>query len=41
MAASLAVNAAGGATARTVVLLSGADVDAATEMQLTYRPPGS
>ena len=40
-AAALAVNAGGGATARTVVLLSGADVDAATKMQPTYRPPGA
>ncbi len=40
-AAALAVNAGGGATARTVVLLSGADVDAATKMQSTYRPPGT
>ena len=37
----LAVNAAGGATARTVVLLTPEEVDTAAERSVTYRPPGS
>jgi uncharacterized protein with GYD domain len=40
-AASLAVSAGGGATARTVSLLTGAEVDAAAAKKTTYRPPGS
>jgi len=40
-AASLAVCAGGGATARTVPLLTGAEVDAAVAKKTTYRPPGS
>ena len=39
--AALTVNAAGGATSRTVVLLTAADLDAATKKKGTYRPPGS
>jgi uncharacterized protein with GYD domain len=38
--AALAVSGAGGATTRTVVLLTAADVDAATKKQGTYRAPG-
>jgi len=42
-AASLAltVGASGGATVRTVVLLTPEEVDAATKKQTPYRPPGS
>ena len=39
-AAALAVSAAGGATVRTVVLLTPAEVDAAAAKKTTYRPPG-
>jgi uncharacterized protein with GYD domain len=39
-AAALAVSAGGGATVRTVVLLTPAEVDAAAAKQTTYRPPG-
>ena len=39
--AALAVTATGGARARTVVLLTAAEVDAAVKMGSTYRPPGS
>ena len=39
-AAALAVSAGGGATARTVALLTAADLDAATKMHPSYRPPG-
>jgi len=41
VAASLAVCAGGGATARVVVLLTGAEVDAASAKKSTYRPPGT
>lgn len=37
---ALAVAAAGGATLRTVVLLTPAEIDAAVAMESTYRPPG-
>ena len=40
-AVSLAVNAAGGATSRTVVLLTPDEVDKAAGMSVAYRPPGS
>ena len=40
-ALALAVNAGGGATTNMVVLLTTAEVDAATEKQVGYRPPGS
>jgi uncharacterized protein with GYD domain len=40
-AAAQAVSASGGATARTVVLLSAAEIDAAVSKTSTYRPPGS
>jgi uncharacterized protein with GYD domain len=40
-AAAQAVSVGGGATARTVVLLTAADVDAAVSLTSTYRPPGS
>ena len=39
-AASLVATAAGGAKVRTVVLLTPAEVDAATKLSPTYRPPG-
>jgi hypothetical protein len=34
------VCAGGGATARTVPLLTAAEVDSAVAMKVTYRPPG-
>jgi uncharacterized protein with GYD domain len=40
-ALSLAVTAAGGVTAKTVVLLTPAEIDAAVAKQVSYRPPGS
>jgi uncharacterized protein with GYD domain len=40
-AASLAVNAAGGATSEVVVLLTAEDIDAAAELSVDYKPPGS
>ena len=40
-AASLAVNAAGGASSEVVVLLSPEDIDAAAKLSVDYRPPGS
>jgi uncharacterized protein with GYD domain len=40
-AASIAVNAAGGATSEVVVLLTPEDVDAAAKLSVDYRPPGS
>jgi uncharacterized protein with GYD domain len=40
-AAALAVSAAGGATVRTVVLLTAAEIDASASKTSTYRPPGS
>jgi uncharacterized protein with GYD domain len=39
-AAALAVSAGGGATVRTVVLLTPAEIDAAVAKKTTYRPPG-
>jgi uncharacterized protein with GYD domain len=38
--AVLAVTAGGGATVRTVALLTPAEVDASVKMQSSYRPPG-
>jgi uncharacterized protein with GYD domain len=38
-AASLAVSASGGASLRTVVLLTPEELDAATKLSSTYRPP--
>ena len=38
---SLAVNAAGGATTRTTVLLTPGELDAAAKKQVDYRPPGA
>jgi uncharacterized protein with GYD domain len=40
-AAALAVNAAGGAKAKTTVLLTPDEVDAAAKLSAGYRPPGS
>jgi uncharacterized protein with GYD domain len=40
-AAALAVSAGGGATPRTVVLLTASELDAAAKKQTTYRAPGS
>ena len=39
-AVALAVNAAGGAALRTVVLLTPEEVDAAAKRSVAYRPPG-
>jgi uncharacterized protein with GYD domain len=39
-AIGLAVNASGGATVRTVVLLTPAEVDDAARKTVDYRPPG-
>lgn len=39
-ALALSVTAAGGATVRTVVLLSPEDIDAATQKKVIYTPPG-
>lgn len=39
-AAALAVNASGGATVKTVVLLTPEEVDAAAQRSVEYRPPG-
>jgi uncharacterized protein with GYD domain len=39
-AIALTVNAAGGATVRTVVLLTPEEVDAAARRSVEYRPPG-
>jgi uncharacterized protein with GYD domain len=39
-AVALAVNASGGATARTIVLLTPEEVDAAAKRSVDYRPPG-
>ena len=38
--AALTVSGGGGVTVRTVVLLTAADLDAATKKTATYRPPG-
>ena len=40
-AVALTVNAAGGATTRTVLLLTPEEVDAAAQRSVDYRPPGS
>ncbi len=40
-ALALAVGASGGASVRTTVLLSAADVDNAAKKQVSYQPPGS
>ena len=40
-AVALAVNGAGGAEVRTVVLLTPEEVDAAAKRSVDYRPPGS
>jgi uncharacterized protein with GYD domain len=40
-AAALAVSSGGGATLRTVVLLTAAEVDAAVAKRTLYRPPGN
>jgi uncharacterized protein with GYD domain len=40
-AVALAVNAAGGATVRTTVLVSPEEVDAAAKVSVNYRAPGS
>ena len=40
-AASIAVNTAGGAASEVVVLLTPEDVDAAADISVEYRPPGS
>jgi uncharacterized protein with GYD domain len=40
-AVALAVNAAGGATVRTVVLLAPDEVDDAAKRSVDYKPPGS
>ncbi len=40
-AISLAVGASGAARVKTVVLLSAEDVDAATKLNVGYRPPGA
>ena len=39
-AVALAVNASGGATARTIVLLTPEEVDAAAKRSVDYRAPG-
>ena len=40
-AVALTVNAGGGATTKTVVLLTPDEVDAAAKRSVDYRPPGS
>ena len=40
-ALALTVGAAGGATVRTVALLTPEDVDKATKASVSYKPPGS
>lgn len=40
-ALALAVTAGGGATVKTVVLLTASDIDDAAGRQVSYRPPGS
>ena len=40
-AVALKVNAAGGASVRTVVLLTPEEVDAAAKRSVDYRPPGA
>lgn len=39
-ALALRVTAAGGATVRTIVLLTPEEIDAATQQQVQYTPPG-
>lgn len=40
-AVALTVNASGGATVKTVVLLTPEEVDSAAKLSVDYRPPGS
>lgn len=40
-AASLAVNASGGATSEVIVLLTPEEIDEAARLSVEYRPPGS
>ncbi len=40
-AVALTVNAAGGATVKTIVLLTPDEVDAAAKRSVDYRPPGT
>jgi len=40
-AAALTVSAGGGATTKTISLITPEELDAAAKMQATYRPPGS
>lgn len=40
-ALALTVTAAGGATVRTIVLLTPAEIDAATQKDVSYTPPGA
>ncbi len=40
-AAAIAVNAAGGATVKTVTLLTPEEIDAAAKRSVDYRPPGA
>jgi uncharacterized protein with GYD domain len=40
-ALALAVTSGGGATVRTVVLLTAEEIDAATKQKVKYSPPGS
>ena len=40
-AVALTVNASGGATVKTVVLLTPEEVDAAAQRSVDYRPPGA
>lgn len=40
-AASIAVNASGGAASEVSVLLTPEDIDAAAKLSVDYRPPGS
>jgi uncharacterized protein with GYD domain len=40
-AASIAVNASGGAASEVIVLLTPEDIDAAAKLSVDYRPPGA
>ena len=40
-AAALTVSAGGGATTKTIALITPDEMDAAAKMQATYRPPGT
>src|SRR5262249_11970737 len=40
-AASIAVNTAGGASSEVIVLLTPEEIDAAAQLSVDYRPPGS